>query len=240
MKPMKFGIGQSVRRVEDERFITGKGRYASDYAPEGVLQAYVLRSPHAHAAFSITDVEEAKASPGVHLVLTQKDVAQYRDLTVQATVKMADGTPFTKIPYPLLAKDRVRHVGDAVAFIVAETLEQAKDAAEKIVIEYDTLDAVVDMKDAVKPDAPVIWPERGTNIAFETHVGNRNRTEAAFAKAAKIVPLDLINNRLVANYLEARALVAEYDASEKSFTITMGSQGSHIMQSGSQPRAESA
>jgi aerobic carbon-monoxide dehydrogenase large subunit len=232
MKPMKFGIGQSVRRVEDQRFITGTGRYASDHQPAGVLQAYVLRSPHAHAAFTVADVAEAKASPGVHLVLTQADVAGYRDMLVQATVKMADGSKFPVTPYPLLAKDVVRHVGDAVAFIVAETVEQAKDAAEKVVIEYAPKDAVVDMNEAMKPGAPLVFAERGTNQAFVTHVGNKMRTEAAFAKAANVVSIDIVNNRLVANYMEPRAIVAEYDKAADRFDVTMGSQGSHIMQGG--------
>jgi aerobic carbon-monoxide dehydrogenase large subunit len=230
MKPMKFGIGQSIRRVEDQRFITGTGRYASDHAPEGVLHAYVLRSPYAHADFTIGDLAEAKASPGVHLILTESDLSSYREMIVQATVKMADGSKFPKTAYPLLARGTVKHVGDAIAFIVADSVDQAKDAAEKIPVEYSAKEAVVDMKAALAPGAPLLWPERGTNNAFVTHVGNQARTEAAFAKAAKVVSVDIVNNRIIANYMETRAIVAEYDKTADRFTVTMGSQGSHIIQ----------
>jgi aerobic carbon-monoxide dehydrogenase large subunit len=230
MKPMKFGIGQSVRRVEDQRFITGTGLYASDVTLPGMLHAYVLRSPYAHADFSISDVSDAKASPGVHLVLTQADVAGFRDMVAQATVKMADGSKFPLTPYPLLAKGSVKHVGDAVAFVVAETIEQAKDAAEKIVVDYTSRDALVEMPAALAPGAAPIWPERGTNVAFETHVGHQGRTDAAFAKAAKVVSIDIVNNRIIANYMETRAIVAAYDKPNDRYEVTMGSQGSHVMQ----------
>jgi aerobic carbon-monoxide dehydrogenase large subunit len=230
MKPMKFGIGQSIRRVEDQRFITGAGRFASDYEPAGCLQAYVLRSPHAHADFTIGDLSDALAVPGVHLILTYQDVAQMREMQTQAPVDMADGSKFPKTPYPLLARETVKHVGDAVAFIVAETVEQAKDAAERIPVDYRMKDAVVDMRAALADGAPLVWPSRGTNNAFVTHVGHEKRTEAAFAKAAKVVSLDLVNNRIIANYMETRAIVAEYDKAGDAFTVTMGSQGSHIIQ----------
>jgi carbon-monoxide dehydrogenase large subunit len=224
---MKFGIGQSVRRVEDQRFITGTGRYASDHLPAGTLHAYVLRSPHAHARFTIEDVAAAQASAGVHLVLTAADVAHLGDLPCQAPVKMADGSKFPFVPYPILAHDVVRHVGDAVAFVVADSLELAKDAAERIEVSYDPMPATVDTEGALAEGEPLVWPQRKGNLAFETHLGHKARTDAAFAKAARTVTLKIVNNRLVTNYMETRAIVAEYDTRTMGFTLTMGTQGGH-------------
>ena len=229
MKPMKFGIGQSVRRVEDQRFITGTGHYASDHDVAGTLQAYVLRSPHAHADFTIVNLDAARASAGVHLVLTQQDTAHLKDMPCQAPVKMSNGSKFPFTPYPLLAKDKVRHVGDAVVFIVADTIEQAKDAAETIEIAYTPQNAAVDTAGALAEGQPQVWPSIPGNSAFVTHVGNKAKTDAAFAKAAQVVQLRIINNRLVTNYMETRAILAEYLSETKSYRVTMGSQGSHGM-----------
>ncbi len=163
-------------------------------------------------------------------ILTHEDVKGYPGMKTQAPVKMADGSRFPFVPYPLLADGVARHVGDAVAFIVADSIDQAKDAAEAIPISYDARDAVIGTAAAMEPGKPLVWPERANNVAFVTHVGNEKRTAAAFAKAAKVVEIDIVNNRIVANYLETRAIVAEYEAATQQFTCTMGSQGSHIMQ----------
>ena len=138
----KFGIGQPVRRVEDQRLITGQGRYTDDIAPEGALHAFVLRSPHGHARFTVTDTEAARKLKGVKLILTGKDVAHYGDLPCKGHIKTVSGEMSKSLPVPVLPLDTVRHVGEAVAFIVAETIEQARDAAEAIAIDWEPLPAV--------------------------------------------------------------------------------------------------
>lgn len=227
MRPMKFGMGQPVRRVEDKRFVTGAGHYATDALPEKTLHAYVLRSPHAHATFRFTDLETARAMKGVKLVLTHAEVAHLGDLPCKGTIQTADGSQVKPTPYPVLPKDTVRHVGEAVAMIVADTIERARDAAEAIGIDYATLAAVTDPPAAIRKGAPLVWPDRPGNVAFVAHQGKKDRTDAAFAKAARTVSLTIVNNRLVSSYMEPRAIVAEYEAKTKSYTLTMGSQGSH-------------
>jgi len=226
---MKFGFGQPVRRVEDQRLTTGTGRYTDDTAVEGALHAYVLRSPHAHARFSIGDTEAARKLKGVKLILTGKDVAEYGDLPCKGHVKTVSGEMSQSLPVPVLPTDTVRHVGEAVAFIVAETLAQARDAAEAIEIEWDPLPAVTGIAEALADGAPQVWPDRAGNVAFVAEQGNRERTEKAFAKAARTVSLTVVNNRLASNYMETRACIAEYDKAEKRWTLTLGSQGSHDM-----------
>jgi carbon-monoxide dehydrogenase large subunit len=224
MGMMKFGVGQAVLRKEDDPLLRGAGRYTDDFAPAGTLHAVVLRSPHAHARFTVTDVATARGMPGVKLVLTGTDVAHLGPLPVYG------GIPKQKIPappYAILAQDTVRHVGDAVAFVVAETLDQARDAAEAIVIDWEPLPHVVDAAAALDDGAPAVWPDKPGNLAFETALGDKAKTDAAFAQAAKTVSLTLVNQRLVTNYLETRGVVAEYDAAEQRFTLTLGSQGAH-------------
>ena len=222
---MKFGSGQPVRRKEDDALIRGAGRYVADVAPEHVLSAVVLRSPHAHARFRVADVATARSKPGVFLVLTGEDTAELGTLPCWAT---PPGYKIAAPPYPILARDVVRHVGDAVAFVVADTLEHAKDAAEAIAIEWDPLPHVVDAVDALKPGAPLLWPDKPGNLAFELKLGDETSTTEAFSRAAKTVALTVVNQRLVTNYLDTRAVVAEYDAAQDRITLTLGSQGVHI------------
>ncbi|CAH1675851.1 Carbon monoxide dehydrogenase [Hyphomicrobiales bacterium] len=229
MRPMKFGFGQPVRRVEDQRLTTGTGRYTDDIAAEGALHAFVLRSPYAHARFAIADVDTARRMKGVKLILTGADVSQYGDLPCKGHVKTTSGEMSKSLPVPVLPTDTVRHVGEAVAFIVAETLAQARDAAEAIAIDWDPLPAVTGIAEALEADAPQVWPDRKGNVAFEAEQGDRARTEKAFAKAARTVSLTVVNNRLASNYMETRACIAEYDKGEKRWTLTLGSQGSHGM-----------
>ncbi len=226
MGVMKFGIGQPVRRVEDARFVTGAGLYTSDFAAEGVAHAVVLRSPHAHARFRIGDLSAVRAMPGVLAVLTHADVADLGDLPCQGTVKNGDGSRMKVPGYPILARDVVRHVGDAIAFIVAESVLEARDAAEAVPVTYEPLPAAVGIAGA-ETDAALVWPELKTNLAYDTALGDRAKTEAAFAAADRIVTLPLVNNRLVANFLETRACLAAYDPASGGWTITLGSQGSH-------------
>lgn len=227
MKPMKFGIGQAVKRVEDIRLVSGLGHYTSDDIHANALRAVFLRSPYANAAFTIKDVSAALALPGVHAVLTAADFAHFADLPCLAPLPNSDGSAMKLPPYPLLAKDRVRHVGDAVAFVVADSEAQARLAAEAVEIEYDGAPASIDLRAAVEPGAALVWPEFGSNVAYDNFIGDKDQTDAAFAKAAHVVNLEVVNNRLVSNYMEPRAAIAEYDAQDKRYTLTLGSQGVH-------------
>src|SRR5262245_20525205 len=227
--PMKFGMGANPRRKEDKALVTGAGRFVDDYTPVGTLHAWVLRSTMAHARISLGDLSAAKEMPGVRLIMTAADVKGLGGLPCKGKVRQVDGT-YPKFPlHPILVGDLVRHVGDPIAFVVADELEQAKAAAEAIEVDYDPLPVVVEMKAALAKDAPLVWPEYGTNVAFETARGARQATDAAFAKAARISRVEIVNNRLVANYMETRGVVAEYDPRTDRTTLTMGTQGGHGM-----------
>jgi carbon-monoxide dehydrogenase large subunit len=221
---MKFGFGQALTRKEDDALLRGAGRYVADVAPEQTLHAVVLRSPHAHARFAIQDIERVRAMKGVRLVLTGADVAELGPLPTPGV--LPDVATF--VPhYPILARDIVRHVGDAIAFVVADTLERAKDGAEAIAVDWQPLPHVIGALAALKPGAPKVWPQRPDNLAFETEAGDARATKQAFAQAAKTVELTVINQRLVTNYMDTRGVIAEYDG--KRTTLTLGSQGSHII-----------
>src|SRR5262245_56924896 len=223
----KFGFGAAVTRKEDDALLRGAGRYVADHAPDGALHAVLLRSPHAHARYRITDVAKARAMPGVALVLTADDTAELGDLPCQGEIP---ATEITIPPYPVLAREEVRHVGDAVAFVVADTAEEARDGAEAIAVEWDTLSHVIGAAAALAPDAPAVWPKAiapRRNLAFETELGDAEATAGAFAKAARAVSLTLVNQRLVTNYLDTRGVVAEPDG-ERIF-LTLSSQGSHAV-----------
>jgi carbon-monoxide dehydrogenase large subunit len=230
MKPTKFGMGQPVRRVEDARFVAGAGRYTADIAPEGALAACFLRSPHAHAMFTVGDLAEVRAMDGVRLVMTAADVAHLGGVPCLAPMPNADGKQMALPDYRVLAKDRVRHVGDAVAMVVADTEDQARAALEAIAVEYDAQPAIVDLTQALDKGAPLVWPELSTNIAYDNAIGSAEAVTAAFDKAAHRVSLDVVNNRLVANFLEPRAAIGEYDAANESYTLTTSSQGVHGLQ----------
>jgi carbon-monoxide dehydrogenase large subunit len=224
--PPKFGMGASPRRLEDGSLIRGKGHYTDDYAPEGTLSAYVLRSTVAHARIAIGDLAAARAAPGVHLVWTAADVSDLGDMPALAQGPVKDG-PAAVPPYPVLCTDTVRHVGDAIAFIVADDIEAAKSAAELVEVDYDPLPAIVDTGRALDKDAPLVWPDRGSNLAFVYEHGDKAATDAAFAAADKVAELTIVNNRIVCNYMEPRGIVAEYDPATERYTVTVGSQGVH-------------
>lgn len=225
----KFGMGASVRRKEDAAFITGKGRYTDDFSPEGTLHLYVLRSPVAKAGFTIASIEEASAAPGVHLVLTGADVAHLADLKSGAMQKQPDGSRAPTRDIPILCRDRVHYVGDAVALVVAESRAQAQDAAELIDIDFEDEEAIAGTAGALADGAPLVWPELGTNRAFQYRIGDKDKTEAAFARAAHVTRIEFVNNRLVCNYMEPRAALAEWRDDENRFVLTTGSQGVHSM-----------
>ena len=223
MAPIKFGVGQSVLRKEDDALIRGKGRYTDDHAPSAAMHALVLRSPHAHAKFTI-DAARARGLPGVAAILTPDDV---KDLGGLPCLFNLEVDPFTGPPYPILAQGEVRHVGDAVAFVVAETVDQARDAIEAIAVEWTPLPAVIGVANAVKKGAPQVWPDQPGNVLFDVPIGDREATEAAFAKAHAVAEISIVNPRVVTNFMEPRAAVGEYDAKRDHLTLTIGSQGSH-------------
>ena len=182
----KFGVGASVRRVEDDAFITGKGRYTDDIAPEGLLHGHVVRSPLAFAHFSIGDLSAVRAAPGVHLVLTGADLEHLGALKTPLTAVLPELKGVTSRDIPVLARDTVRHVGDAVAFIVADSRALAMDAADLIEIDWEDLEPVVHTSDALSADAPLVWPDAGTNRAFAYHRGDKAKVDAAFVTAAHV------------------------------------------------------
>ena len=225
----KFGMGASVLRLEDDAFITGCGRYTDDISPEGVLHGYVLRSPMAKAAIRSISADAARAAPGVHLVLTGADVAHLGALRSLAMPKQPDGTRWPTRDIPILCKERVSYVGDAVAFVVADSRALAQDAAELIEVDYEGEDAVADTAAALDPSSPLVWPDLGSNRAFTHQIGVREKTDAAFAQAAHVTRIEFVNNRLVCNYMEPRAAIGEWRADEDRFVLTTGSQGVHSM-----------
>jgi len=226
----KFGVGASVLRLEDQAFLTGKGRYTDDIQPDGLLHGYVLRSPFAKARFSIVSTEAARAAPGVHLVLTAKDLGHIGDLRCGAMQKQPDGTRAPTRDIPALCRDRVSYVGDAIAFVVADSRALAQDAAELIEVDYESEEAATATATALEKSTPLVWPEHGSNLAFRYEIGDRRTSDTAFAGAAHIVPVAFHNNRLVCNYMEPRSAIAEWKADENRFVLTAGSQGVHSMQ----------
>jgi len=221
---MKFGFGQPLTRKEDDPLLRGGGRYIADVAPASPLHAIVVRSPHAHARFRIVSLERARKISGVHLVLTAGDVSALGPLPTPGVVPDVE----IKVPtYPILASDVVRHVGDAVAFVVADSVDIAKDAAEALEVDWQQLPHVIGAVNALKVGAPLVWSDRPGNVAFEIKVGDASATKEAFAKAAQIVELTIVNQRLVTNYLDTRGVIAEYDGDR--YTLTVSSQGSHTI-----------
>ena len=223
MAPVKFGIGQSVVRKEDDSLIRGGGHYTDDHAPAGLVHGLVLRSPHAHARFTI-DASKARALPGVRLILIAEDVADLGGLPCMFNFPHK---PFKAPDYPILAKDEVHHVGDAVAFVVADTLDHARDATEAIDVEWTPLPAAIGVVAAIKPGAPQVWPGHPNNVLYDMPIGDKAATDAAFAKAHAVAGVSIVNQRVVTNYMETRGVVCEYDTKRDHFTLTLGSQGSH-------------
>jgi len=230
---MKFGIGQPMRRHEDLRLITGRGRYTDDVALPRMTSAFVLRSPAAHAQIKRIDTEAARRMPDVLLVATGEDIRADGLGDVPCTVPLnnRDGTPRHDTPRPALARGKVRHVGQPVALVIAETLAAARDAAEAIVIEYESLPAVTEAKEAIVPGAPQLFEHIPRNIVFDwdNDTGDAKATDAAFAKAARIVALDVINNRVVANSMEPRNAIADFDPASGRSTLYTATQGPHFV-----------
>ena len=217
---MQSGIGTTVRRKEDLRLVTGHGCYSDDFNFPNQAHGVAVRSPHAHAFIRGIDVAAARTMPGVLAVLTGQDVladglARIPHLTAPGTapdivLSNRDGSPVPAAPHFVLPADRVRHVGTAVAFVIAETAAQAKDAAEKVIVDYEPLPAVIDAKAAAAPDAPRLYDDL-PNIMIDAEVGDAKATDAAFARAAHVTRLDTWVNRVTGVPMEPRAAVGIYD-----------------------------
>ena len=225
------GIGAAVRRKEDFRFLTGQGHYTDDINRPGQTHAYLLRSPHAHASLGAIDTAKALAAPGVVAIFTGADLASagVGGLPCGWLITDKHGKPMVEPAHPVLAQGKVRHVGDPVAVVIAETRDQAKDAAELIEIAYGVLPAAVEATDAVKPGAAQLFDEAPANTCYEWEIGDKAATDAAFAKAKLVAKLDLTNNRLVANPMEPRAAIGEYDSGSGDYTLYTTSQNPHVI-----------
>jgi carbon-monoxide dehydrogenase large subunit len=228
---VKFGIGQPVRRVEDLRLLTGNGRYTDDINVARQAYAYFLRSPHAHARLKKVDVASAKQAPGVLGVFTGADLkaADIGDLPCSAPVVNRDGSPMKIPPRPAIAQTQVKFVGDTVAMVVGETLAQARDAAERIEVDYEPLPSVTDAPEALKSGAPQIWDLAPGNMAFDWTMGDEAATKAGLAKADRKVLVELVNNRIVVNSMEPRNALGDYAAMAGKFTLHVSSQSTHTL-----------
>jgi carbon-monoxide dehydrogenase large subunit len=234
------GIGKSVPRREDARLLTGKGQYAADFNLPGQAFAYVLRSPHAHAKIVAIDTAPATGARAVLAVLIGTDaiadgIGAIPHNPVPANphevpLKSRDGSPFFIAPHPVLAIDRVRYVGEPVAIVVAETLSQAVDAAERLQVRYETLPSVTRSENALAPGAPLVWPQHGSNLCVDTEAGDKDRTEAAFAQAAYVVTLKTTINRVTGVPMELRAALGAYDPVADKFTVYTSAGGGVIRQ----------
>ncbi len=223
------GIGAAVRRKEDARFLTGRGRYTDDINLPGQTYASIVRSPEAHAAIGSIDTSAAASAPGVVAVITGADLEGVGGLPCGWQVHSKDGSPMVEPQHPVLATDRVRHVGDPVAVVVAETKAQAKAAAALVEIGYEPLPAIADLNQAIADGAPSVWDDAPGNICFDWELGDAAATDAAFESAEHIVSLDVVNNRLVPNAIEPRAAIGAYDTNSDEHTLYTSSQNPHVI-----------
>jgi aerobic carbon-monoxide dehydrogenase large subunit len=224
------GMGASVARREDRRFLLGKGRYTDDIVLPGQTWAVFVRSPYAHAAIRSIDASAALAAPGVLAVLTGDDVAAdgLGGIPCGWQVKNKDDSVMVEPPHPALAQGKVRHAGDPVAMVIAETKAQAKDAAQLVEVDYDPLPAVAHLNDAVASGAPLVWDEAAGNVCFDWHLGDAAATEAQLAGAERVVSIDLVNNRIAPNAIEPRAANGHYEAFDDRYTLYTTSQNPHL------------
>jgi carbon-monoxide dehydrogenase large subunit len=224
-------VGKSIRRLEDARLLTGRGRFVDDIRRPDELHAVFLRSPHAAARIRAIDGAAAQGMAGVRLVLTGRDwqSAGLGDLPVIGTVKSWDSTPMMERPRPVFATEAARHVGDTVAMVVADSLVQAMDAAEALPIDYEPLPAVVDLEQAISPDAPPVHDGASTNLACDWRVGDAAAVARALADAAHVIEIELVNQRLTHLPMEPRAVIGAYDEGEDGFTLWTSSQAPHLI-----------
>jgi carbon-monoxide dehydrogenase large subunit len=224
------GIGASVRRKEDHRFITGAGHYTDDINRPGQAYAFFVRSPHAHATIRSVDTKAAAGMPGVVAVLTGAELAADKigNLICGWMIHSKDGSPMKMAPHPALANGKACHVGDPVAVVIGETLAQARDAGEKVKVDYSVLPAVADPAAAQRQGAPQIHEVAPNNTIYQWQIGDANAVEAAFRSAKHVTKLDIVNNRLVPNAIEPRAAIGEYDAGSGAFTLWNTTQNPHV------------
>src|SRR5438445_3046762 len=222
---MKFGIGQPVPRSEDPMLVRGKGRYADDVKLAGEAYAVMVRSRVPHGVIKSIDTSAARKMPGVLGVYTGADLAGYGTLKCIVPFKNRDGTPMKQPPRPALPTDKVRFVGDPIAFVVAETLLQAKDAAEAVEVEIESLPAVIRPEEAARPGAPLLHDEAPANVALDYPYGDTEQVAAAFAKASHVNRLELVNSRVVVSAMEPRSAVALYGRDTGRFSLYVPSQG---------------
>ena len=225
-------IGEALKRKEDYRFLTGAGQYTDDVVLAAQCHAVFVRSPHAHARINSINVDAAKAAPGVLGVFTGADVAadNINGLPCGWLITSTNGEPMKEPPHPILAQGKVRYVGDHVAMVVAQTLQQARDAAELVEVDYDMLPAVVNVADAAAgavPGAEVhgIAPD---NHCYKWAIGDKGAVDAAFANAAQVTRLDLVNNRLIPNAMEPRAAIGSYSRANDEYTLYVSNQNPHV------------
>jgi carbon-monoxide dehydrogenase large subunit len=223
----KFGVGQPVRRREDDTLVRGKGKYTDDFDLPGQLHAWIVRSPHAHGIIKGIDTAAAKAMPGVRGVWTGADMADanYGPFTCGLPLKNRDGSPLLQTGRTALPSDKVRFVGDPVAFVVADTVAQARDAAEAVELDIETLPAVTTPEEAVKPGAPVLWDHIPDNVALDYHYGDTDAVEAAFGSAPHVTRLDIANTRVAVVSMEPRCALASFDATGGRYVIQVPTQG---------------
>jgi carbon-monoxide dehydrogenase large subunit len=222
-------IGRALTRFEDDRFLRGKGRFVDDIDVAGQLHAVVVRSPHGHAEIAGIDTAAARALPGVHGVFTAADLAADKIGALPCIAQVATIGPLIVPPRFALAAGRVRHVGDPVAFVVAETRDIARDAAELVAVDYRVLPAVVDGPAALRDGAPRLWDEAPGNLVFRFERGDKAAVDAAMEAAAHVVEIELVNNRLVVAPIEPRAAIGRYDAASESFDLVLTGMGVHSL-----------
>ena len=207
-----IGIGAAPRRKEDLRFLTGRGNYVADIERPEMVAGVFVRSPHAHAKIKSIDTGAARAMPGVLAVFTGADLnaSGVNGLPCGWGIKGKDGQPMKEPSHPAMAQDEVRYVGDAVAFVVAESVQQARNAAEVLAVDYHVLPAVIGLSDALKPDSALVYDDVPNNLCCDWDLGDKAATDAALSKAAHVARIKLVNNRLVGNPMEPRAAIAEF------------------------------
>ncbi len=222
-------IGESIRRKEDLRFLTGAGQYTDDITMARQAHAVFVRSPHAHALVKSVDISAAEKMPGVIGIFSGKDIdGKMGGLPCGWLIHNPDGTPMKEPPHPILAIGKVRYVGDHVAMVVAETVEQAKNAAEAVVVDYEPLLPVVSVADAAKKNGPAIHDAAPDNLCFKWTLGDRAQVDTAFASAAHVTKLDLVNNRLVPNPIEPRVAIGSYNRASDEYTLYVANQNPHV------------
>ncbi|MFZ0101993.1 MAG: xanthine dehydrogenase family protein molybdopterin-binding subunit [Pseudolabrys sp.] len=225
----KFGVGQPVRRSEDPKLVRGEGCYTDDLSRAGQAYAVMVRGRDAHGTIRSIDTAAAKAMPGVLAVCTAADLSAYGPLKCNLPLKNRDGSPMRYTPRPALAGDKVRFVGDPVACVIAETVAQAKDAAEAVTVDVEPLPVVLKPADAVKPGASLVFDAVPNNIALDFHYGDAAKVAEAFARAKHVTRLETSNQRLVVNAMEPRSAIGEYDNADSKWTLYSSSQGVHGM-----------